>query len=521
MPMMKDILGLDLGSHAVKAVELRQSLRELEPVQLRIQPRLEEESSLEETLQRFVRAHDLPTEHIIAAIPADRLTSRRLEFPFRDKKKLGAAVPFEVEGEVPFPLEDVIVDWELVGGIGRQGIVSAAIVQRRDVAAMLDSLSKGGCEPRVLEGEGLVLGNLAALFDLPGTRVLVDLGHRKTTLCLMVDGAPVAARTVQTGGAAITKALALERGIGLDEAERSKCEEGIFQLGFNSSSPGAVAVLERIARELIRFLEAHESTIGGAPQTQIAELTLMGGTARLHRIDEYLAERTGISASLISPPPENEGAALIAGGDPVIFAPAVALALRGTARTKTRRNFRQEEFAYRKDFRQYFNRDMRPTAILAGIALVLAIGLFVTSLVMDARRASFFRAQSEALYSEAFPDRPIPDNPVAAIGQETNRARELADFLGVYGGNLSALDALAQISRMIPQDLRVEFDQVTIDPNNIRIKAFSRSVADAERFENQLREFPGFAGAEISGDIKTDRKRNGNVFEVAIPLEQS
>ena len=102
MPMMKSVLGLDVGSHSVKAVELRQTFRGLEPVQMRIHPRVDPEAPEAESLRRFIRMHNFPTEQIACAIPGDRLSTRQLEFPFRDRKKLSAAIPFEVEGMIPF-----------------------------------------------------------------------------------------------------------------------------------------------------------------------------------------------------------------------------------------------------------------------------------------------------------------------------------------------------------------------------------------------------------------------------------
>ena len=188
MPILKNVLGLDVGSHGLKAVEVRQSLRGFEAVQLRHLPRVNDELPLPELIQRFLRLHRLPVEHVVSALPGDRISSRRLSFPFRDNKKLAAAVPFEVEGDLLFDLEDVLIDWEVVGGDRSQADVVATIAPRKVVSEYVQELDDAGAGPRALEAEGLVLGNLAALFDLPGTRLLVDLGHRKTTFCLLRDG---------------------------------------------------------------------------------------------------------------------------------------------------------------------------------------------------------------------------------------------------------------------------------------------------------------------------------------------
>ena len=108
MPMMKSVLGLDVGSHSIKAVELQQTLRGLDPIQLRLCPRRDPDTPLEEVLRPFIKQHHLGTEHVLCAVPGGRLSSRRLDFPFRDRRRLRQAVPFEIEGEAPFDLEDVV-----------------------------------------------------------------------------------------------------------------------------------------------------------------------------------------------------------------------------------------------------------------------------------------------------------------------------------------------------------------------------------------------------------------------------
>jgi general secretion pathway protein L len=518
MPMMKTVLGLDIGSHTVKGVELRQTFRGLEPVQLRVHPRADPDAPLAELLRRFVRMHRFGTDHTIAAIPGDLLSTRRLEFPFRDRRKLTQAVPYEVEGEVPFPLEDILVDWEVAGGDRNHSTVVAAFSPRAEVARILGELRESGCDPRILEAEGLVLGNLASLFPLPGTRLIADLGHRKSTFCLLMNDRPVATRAIPSAGLRISEAIARDRGWSLADAEHAKCEDGIFHLGFNSAAPRAVAVLDRIAREILRTLEALEPILGGSPESQVAGIALCGGSARLHRLDEYLAERTGIPTSRLSLPPESEGAAIVAGGDPVLFAPAIALALRGTAQARTRMDFRKEEFAYRTDLRQFFGRDLRWTAGLGGaVAALLALSV-ATSITLQTRRAHKLEAEMGELYAEAFPGRPVPDQPLAAMREAVASARERADFLGVYGGNKSALDLLAELSRRVPRDLEVKFEEVNIDRRVVRIKVFAKGFEAADRLESELALEAPFTGAK-AGEITTDRKRGGQTFTLNISLD--
>ncbi|HEY8155402.1 MAG TPA: pilus assembly protein PilM [Myxococcota bacterium] len=513
MPMLKNVLGLDLGSHSIKAVELQQTFRGASAAQLRCLPRVGDEVPLPEMIRRFVVLHQLSTAHVVSALRADRISSRRLSFPFADRRKLDQAVAFEVEGDVALDLEQVVVDWAIVGGDKSRADVVASIAPRAEVSELIETLRAGGCEPRTLEAEGFVLGNLTAAFDLPGTRLLVDLGHRKTTFCLLVDGKAVAARSVPVAGAALTEALAKDRLIGPADAERVKCEDGVFGGSLADAPARTAAVLDTLAREVVRTLGAFEPLIsGGGPP----ELTLFGGTAQLDRIDEYLSERTGLAAARLGLPTPGGIEGLAASGSPVLYAPGIALALRGTAQATTRMNFRQDEFALRLDLVRQL-RDFRPTLWLGAAAAVLAAVSFGTSTLLEARRASAIEDQAGKLWTQAFPSKPVPANLLAAMREEVAAAGERAEFLGVYAGNLSALDVLTEISKRVPADLDVVFEELAIDKQMIRMRVQAKSFEAADRLGQELAKFPPFAKARI-GAIETDNKTGAKRFNVTIGL---
>jgi len=516
MALLSNILGLDLGSHSLKAVEFRQTLRGFEAVAMRSLPRANSEAPLAELLQHFVRMHRLSTDHAVCALAGDRLSTRRLKFPFRDRKRLSQVVPFEVENDTLFDLEDVLVDWEMVGGDRNSAEVIATVAPRAHVSEFLETLREAQSEPRTLEAEGLVLCHLSNLFDLDGTRMLIDLGHRKTTCCLIADGKPVSSRTFPIAGAALTEAIGRDRALGSDDAERAKCEEGVFRTGATESLPATRAALDRITREIVRTLGALEPQIATLESGPVRELTLFGGTAQLDRLDEYLTAKTGFNTQKLGAPKQDYGKALTADTDAIVFAPAIALAMRGTAQAKTRMDFRKDEFAVRLDLGRY-RRELTWPIALAVSAVILGVVSLTTSTGLKSHRAGQMEEQIEQLYTEAFPGQPLPGNPLAALRQEITSATSRAEFLGVYRGNLSALDLLTQISKLVPKDLDVVFDELSIDRQIIRMRVYSSSFESADRLGAELAKFPPFAQARI-GSIESDPKRGGKRFDVTISL---
>jgi len=513
MPVVKTVLGLDLGSHSLKAVEFRQTLRGVEAVQLRTLPRPADEVPLPELLRRFVELHGLDTQNVVSAIPGGRLSSRRLSFPFSERRKLAGAVPFEIEEELPFDLDDVVIDWVVTGGDRSHAEVTASIASRAEVSEQLALLDEAGCPPRILEAEGLALANLASVFDLPGRRLLGDLGHEKTTLCLLVEGRALAARTLALGGRHLTEALAADRGLSLADAERAKCEEGVFGPD-GEAGPQVAKVLERLARELVHTLGAVEQQVGG---DQLDEITLFGGSALLAGIDSFLGRQTGVPTARLGLPRPDKGESLVAGGPPILFAPAIALALRGTTQARTHMNFRQDEFALRLDVGRVFGA-FRLTAGLAAATLLIALVSFGVSAWIDSRRADTLQDQARALYSELVPGDSLPANLAGALREEVASANERAEFLGVYRGNLSALDLLGELSRLVPESLDIGLEELNIDRQTIRMKVYAKSFQAADQLGAELASFEPFAGARI-GAIETDAKSGSKRFSVTISLK--
>jgi general secretion pathway protein L len=515
----RSVLGLDVGSQSLKAVELRVSPRSLAPGQFRLHPRLDAASPVAEHIQRFIGVHNLPTNQVACALPASKLSTRRLEFPFSDARRLSQAIPFEIEAETPFERDDIVVDWNLLSGDRSHGSVAAALTKRAHVAEILETLQSGGCDPRVLEAEGLVLANLAPVFGLAGPHLIVDIGHQKTTFCALQDGHPVLARSIAVGGRAMTESIATETGLTTEDAEQRKCEGGALGRGAGGASPGVVSIIDRIAREAVRTLEAAESKSVDGPMAREAVITLIGGGSCLERIDEFLTKRTGLTTQRLRMPADSNHADLVEGIDPVVFGPALALALRLSGESVTRMNFRQGAYAFRQDFSELFNREFRPTGALAAVFVLLLIVSTSMTITLQHRRAGRHHDAAVQLYSEAFPDRsPKPANPVSALGSELRAAQDRANFLGLYSGNRSALELLAELSRAIPSDLAVRITEINIDRNLIRLDVDAEGFEAADRLTSVLSQTHPFEGAKVAGSVKTDRKTGGVSFNVSIPL---
>jgi len=509
--ILNNVLGLDLGSHTLKAVELEQGLRALRVVRSYAEPR-EPEVPLAAQLARLLRVHSFSRSHVVTALRGDRISVRRLVFPFTEKRRLTQAVPFELEDQVPFDIDEMVLDWELAHRESGRAEVISALAPRSAVSALIETLRDADCDARTIESEGLVLANLAPAFELPGSRLLLDVGHEKSTLCAMRDGKVVSARSVGIAGRAFTEAVAAERALSLEDAEREKHARGVSEPGVGSPFPRAEAVLARLANEIVRFASSLEPLV---PEG-FAELTLLGGGAQLDHLDAWLAERTGLPTERLGPPRPDSGLSGLAEAEVGIFAPALALALRGSGRATTRLNLRQDDFARRADFSRV-RREFGSTGILAAVVAGLALVSFSTGAALESREAGRVEQQITALYAEAFPGGAVPEDPLPAMRTAVSEAQERAEFLGVYRGNMSALDVLTEISRRVPRDLDVGFEELSIDKQTVRLRVYAKTFEAADRLGSELSKFGPFDQARI-GSIETDPRSGGKKFTVTISL---
>ena len=104
------ILGLDFSEDALTAVQIKSGLKGHDVVGCARIKLLQDEGP-EEALKRLSVQMDLRSDTYLTSIPGDKASYRNLSIPFHEPKKIRQALPFEMETMVPFPVEDLLVDF--------------------------------------------------------------------------------------------------------------------------------------------------------------------------------------------------------------------------------------------------------------------------------------------------------------------------------------------------------------------------------------------------------------------------
>ena len=511
------VLGLDIGTYSVKIAELQAGLRSVKFLRFE-EARLPSGATLEEresTIQLFLEQKELSREFVVGALPSDRVTQRHLRFPFGGAKKVVQAIPFEIEEDLPFALEGTILTHDQVLTQPDQTDVLVVMAPREEVDSYLTSLQRMALDPRVLEMDGAVISNLCSYLDLTDSnRLLLDIGHSKTNVCLLVNGKPVLLRSIPIAGHHLTEAIAKGLQLTYDAAEEHKHAFGVFEGGSSKPAcPPLQSVLDRLLRETLRSLQSAVSD----PLDRIAptEILLIGGSARIEGLPHYIEERTGLPCAVLSA----SGAEALNTAGPAVFANAAALALRGstTART-TQFDFRQAEFRYTPDL-SGLSSQLRLAVALFALGLILWPLSTWSDLRARQREADALRGQVATICSQTFPQVSCGEQPFEVIESEVRSTRELANHLGVTGSGLSALDVMRELSERVSPELGISLRELKIERRSLLARGRSKDLRSVDQMREALTRVESFQDVRLT-DVQTDPRSGGKTFSLMIKFRE-
>lgn len=262
-----------------------------------------------------------------------------------DEAKFEQSVRYEIEQNVPFPIDEMVCDRQVLGdtpnGDKSVMIVAAKVEQ---IEAVTDAVAASGFRPLLVDVAPIAtLSALKAVDSGDESSVIVlDIGAKMTSL-MIVEGEKVYNRSIPIAGNNITREIAQSFGVSQEEAEQLKIEKGYVALGgvvededetADRISKICRAVMSRLLAEISRSVNFYRSQQGGSAPTK---LYLTGGTALLAQTDRFFAESLQIEVEYFNPfgfvgvGPTVDADALSTDG--ALLSPTVGLALHASGQS--------------------------------------------------------------------------------------------------------------------------------------------------------------------------------------------
>jgi len=503
---MARILGLDLGTYAVKAVGLSTTLRGFqiagyweEPV-----PPAKEGEAREQVQAAAARAlfqaKGLHPDTVVCGVPGASALVRLLHLPFVDPKKIEQVVPFEVDEQIPFDLDEVVFDHQVVASGEAGADVLVAAMRKGELARLLEALKAAGIDPRVMCLDTLPYLYLAREI-LPaevGPYAILDLGHVHTSVSILGQGALQYVRTLTRGGLAVTEAIAKDLEVDLAEAEAIKHRHGGWDMGPGQDPGGESArvraAIDRALRPLLSDLRQTFQAHAAMRRGRVEKVFLCGGTSRLRGVDSMLAANLGVE--VIHLRPLQGPFASFAGPDvPADVLPkALSLALRALAPGRgAQMNLRKGEFGFRGDFQFLRGRVIQLAAWIGAILVLAGAYAFARyhTLSSQAEAQKRFLAEvTRQTLGEEVTEFSVAHNRITRGGARAT--------LGELLPQMTALDYLNEISRNIGKE-RLDVKRLDVAPKRISLEGEVDSVEALDAIEKSLTQFKCFAPTAAAG----------------------
>jgi general secretion pathway protein L len=478
--MGQNVIGLDLGSHAVKAVALRLGLRGSEIAVAGTEPvRLAENGASTDAevfaaAGRLLARLKLDTESMHCAVPGDAATIRLVRLPTGAARRVEQVLRFELDEALPFDIEDAVFDWVEQGRSAEGMSLLTAVVRKERVKAIVDGLSSTGFDPREIGVAALAYG---ADFDNKEDAepcAVIDCGHTRTNVFIAGDKV-ASSRTILRGGRDLTLRLAEAGHLAFELAEANKHHEGLTgrvgQILAESMKP--------LLREIRNTLAGHVAAGG----KRVRRIFLCGGTSLLKGFDQLLANELGVQVERYGV--KLDGAAAREG----IVAPealvlAHALARRESLDRSKRLNLRRGELTFKGDYAF-----VRRRVIMAAAFVLAVIGAWIFSSYAEYRvLADAATAQEERLRRES----------LRFFGTALVERTEIEKLVGGTKSAVApvpvrdAFDILVELSKRIPTTVVHDIELLDIKPKRITIRAL---------VDSELKAAGGEGGA---GDVSSE-----------------
>jgi type IV pilus assembly protein PilM len=312
----KPILTLDIGSHSLKLAEFVDVKGGLEMTRyavsdLGVDPQSDADRSqfIITTIHDLIRESGCKPGPVQVAISGHSVFSRFVKLPPVEPEKVYQIIQYEAQQNVPFPMNEVVWDYQLISGATGDVDVMLAAIKADIIASISDCVRFTGLTPNLVDVAPMALYNAVRYnYDnLPPCTLVVDIGARSTDL-IFIEAGRVFSRSVPVAGNQITQLIMNEFGISFDDAEAMKKAHAYVAFGGAYEGPQSETVdkvsksvrsmMTRLHQELNRSINFYRSQQGGQ---QPSLLLLTGGSSVIPYTDTFLREKLNVETDYFNP----------------------------------------------------------------------------------------------------------------------------------------------------------------------------------------------------------------------------
>lgn len=298
------VLTIDIGSDELKFAYIKISGKNVQLLKLGVksvhQDKLDspEEMAFVTTSKtnEFLQEESISVKQVSISFSGQSIFSRFAQLPLVDQTKIYQIVKYEAQQQIPFPLDEVIWDYQMIEGLTQEQLcVLIVAVKKEIIENLVQSFETINIEILAVNINPLSLYNVFIKSpELPiEPAAIIDIG-RKTTDFLIIEGSSMWARTIPIAGDSITQELKRELKLNLEEAEQFKIKKlnisgsAIDNERDEKASQTGKLVLNRLLAEVTRSLGFYRTQY---KKSEVKYFYITGGTSQLSGLKEFISKR--------------------------------------------------------------------------------------------------------------------------------------------------------------------------------------------------------------------------------------
>jgi type IV pilus assembly protein PilM len=309
----KSLVGLDIGSSAVKAVELKAAGRgyrvaaygsEPLPPDSIVDGAIIDGAAVADAVRRLFDARNIRTKDVAASLSGNAVIVKKITLPTMTGAELAESIYFEAEQYIPFDIQDVNLDYQVLeSGDPTKGNMDVLLVaaKKEKIADYTGVIAQAGRNAVVVDVDAFALQNAyEANYGVePGAViVLLNAGASATNINIVTGDQSVFTRDVSMGGSAYTEALQRELGLSIEAADQLKRGIQVDGVPFEDARPVLRAVTENVMLEIQKTFDFYKGT---AASDRVDRIVVSGGASQSEGFIEMLAERFEAPVDLFDP----------------------------------------------------------------------------------------------------------------------------------------------------------------------------------------------------------------------------
>jgi type IV pilus assembly protein PilM len=311
----KDLVGLDIGSSAIKLVELKSGGKagadfqlmniglELLPPEAIVDGAIMDSGSVIDAIQRLFSTLKVKAADVATSVSGNAVIVKKISLPQMSTEELAESIHWEAEQYIPFDIQDVALDYQVVdeGGSGDNMDVLLVAVKKDKISDHTSVITQAGKSPLVIDVDVFALQNCYEInYGVEMSRVvaLLNIGASIMNVNIVKSANSIFNRDIAAGGNQYTDAIQKDLNLSFDQAEALKRGERVESASPESIYPIIQAVSENIVLEVQKTFDFFKAT---SAEDRIEHVFLSGGTSKIAGLRELLGERLDLAVEFLNP----------------------------------------------------------------------------------------------------------------------------------------------------------------------------------------------------------------------------